>query len=233
MKLEHMSRYFISCLFLLIGPLLVAQDLQQEKDTTAYRDRYGIRVGIDLFLPVYSLFSDDTKGFEIVGDYRISRRFYIASELGYRDHTRQEDFFEFTTSGQYIRAGVDYNAYQNWIGMENMIVAGVRYGFSTFSQDVNEYTINADPALPERTVNDPLSYDSLNASWVEIVLGIKVEVLHNVYMGFSFRGSTMISSKEPDNFKNLYVPGFERVYFNDFGFSFNYTLSYLIPFYKK
>ena len=29
--------------------------------------------------------------------------------------------------------------------MENMIVVGLRYGFSTFSQQVNEYTINADP----------------------------------------------------------------------------------------
>ena len=233
MKKLPMSRYIISCLLCLLGPVMIAQGLKKEKDTTSYRDRYGVRVGLDLFLPVYSLFSEDTKGLEIVGDYRVSKRFYIAAELGYRDHTRKEDFFEFTTSGQYIKAGVDYNAYQNWIGMENMIVAGLRYGFSTFSQEVNEYTINSDPFLPERTMSDPLSYDSLNASWVEFVLGIKVEVLHNVFMGFSFRGSTMISSKEPDNFKNLYVPGFERVYYNDFGFSFNYTLSYLIPFYKK
>ncbi|MGA9271828.1 MAG: DUF6048 family protein [Lutimonas sp.] len=31
----------------------------------------------------------------------------------------------------------------------------------------------------------------------------------------------------------MYVPGFERVYVNDYGFSFNYTISYLIPFYRK
>jgi hypothetical protein len=31
----------------------------------------------------------------------------------------------------------------------------------------------------------------------------------------------------------LYIPGFERVFSNDTGFSFNYSISYLIPIYKK
>ena len=132
-----------------------------------------------------------------------------------------------------IKAGVDYNAYKNWLGMENMIVTGLRYGFSTFNTTLNEYTVNSDPFLLERTVDESVDYDSLNASWAELVLGIKVEVLHNVFLGFSFRGNVLITSNEPENFKNLYVPGFERVYVNDFGFSFNYTVSYLIPFYRK
>ena len=44
----------------------------------------------------HSIFSEDMKGFEIVGDYRVHKRFYVATELGYRDHTRQEDFFDFS-----------------------------------------------------------------------------------------------------------------------------------------
>lgn len=43
----------------------------------------------------------------------------------------------------------------------------------------------------------------------------------------------MISTKEPDGFKNLFVPGFNRVFLNDSGFGFNYTISYLIPIYKR
>ena len=117
--------------------------------------------------------------------------------------------------------------------MENMIVTGLRYGFSTFNTTLNEYTVNSDPFLPERTEDEPIDYDNLNASWAELVLGIKVEVFHNVFLGFSFRGNVKISSTEPENFRNLYVPGFERVYVNDYGFSFNYTISYLIPFYRK
>lgn len=228
-----MLRYIISITFLLSVLFVSAQETEKEKDTAAYKDRYGLRVGLDIVLPFYTFFSDDTKGFEIVGDYRFMDRFYLATELGYRDHTDQEDYYNFTTQGQYIKLGVDYNAYKNWIGMENMIVVGFRYAFSTYDYNINEYAINADPFVPLRTETDALSYENLNAQWIEFVLGLKVEVLHNVFLGVSFRGNAMISSKDPDNFKTLYVPGFGDVSFNNKGFSFNYTLSYLIPFYKK
>ncbi len=228
-----MLRYIISLLvFLTISPLW-AQLGKEAKDTVTYKDRYGLRVGIDVVRPVYSAFSDDTKGFEIVGDYRVTKRFYAATELGYRDQTVQEDFFNFSTKGEYIKLGLDYNAYKNWKGMENMIVVGLRYGFSTFSHTVNEYLINTDPFVPNRIESDGISYDGLTAHWIELVLGIKVEVLHNIFLGASFRGNTLLTSTKPENFKNLYVPGFERVYVNNNGFSFNYTVSYLIPLYRK
>ena len=232
-KKELMSKYTISIILFFTCSALLAQLGKSANDTTAYKDRYGIRVGIDVVRPIYSLFSDEMNGFEIVGDYRVSKRFYLATELGYRDQTTQEDFFNFSTKGQYIKVGVDYNAYKNWLGMENMIVVGLRYGFSTFSQSVNEYTINADPFVPVRTESDNITYDGLSGHWVEFVLGLKVEVLHNVFLGVSFRGNTLISAQEPDNFKNLYIPGFERVFLNNNGFSFNYTVSYLIPLYRK
>lgn len=228
-----MLRYIISIMFLLAGITVSAQKTVSAKDTVAYKDRYGLRVGLDVVLPFYTFFTDDNKGFEIVGDFRFTDRFYLASELGYRDYTDQEDFYRFTTKGQYVKIGVDYNAYKNWIGMENMIVVGFRYAFSTYDYKVNEYNINADPFVPVRTETDALSYDNLNSQWIELVLGLKVEVLHNVFLGVSFRGNALISSKEPDNFMNLYVPGFGDVSFNNRGFSFNYTLSYLIPIYRK
>ncbi len=228
-----MLKFTISIFFFLSCSTIFAQLGKSAQDTATYKDRYGLRVGLDVVRPIYSLFSDDTKGFEIVGDYRVAKRLYLATELGYRDQTTQEDFFNFSTKGQYIKAGVDYNAYKNWIGMENMIVVGLRYGFSTFNQSVNQYTINADPFVPVVTEPEGNTYDGLTAHWAELVLGLKVEVLHNVFLGVSFRGNTLISVTKVDNFKNLYIPGFERVFVNNNGFSFNYTVSYLIPLYRK
>ena len=228
-----MSKYTINILLLLASWSIWGQATEQPAAEEAYKDRYGLRVGIDLVRPAYSLFDENKKGLEIVADYRVADRWFIAGELGYSEHTTEEDFFTFDTKGQYIKAGADYNAYKNWIGMENVIVVGLRYGFSTFDQSLTEYTVNNNPFVPDRTETNPEEFGGLNASWAELVLGLKVEVLHNVFMGFSMRGNVLISSSEPENFKNLYVPGFERVYVNDFGFSFNYTLSYLIPFYRK
>ncbi len=226
-----MLKYFINIFIFLLSFTILSQE--KVNDTTQYKDRYGLRVGIDLYTPIYSLFNDDRKGLEFVADYRVSKRFFIATEFGYLENTGQEDFFNYTTNGQYIKVGADFNAYRNWIGMENVIVVGLRYAYSIFDQTLNEYTINADPFLPNQTVTNSTKYDNLNASWVEFVLGIKVEVIHNIFLGVSFRFNQLISSKEPENFKNLFIPGFNRVYVNNNGFSFNYTISYLIPFYKK
>ncbi len=226
-----MLKYFISISILLISLSSFSQ--KKKKDTIAYKDRYGLRVGIDVFQPLYSFIDEDTKGLEFVADYRVTRLFYIATEFGFSESVTKEDFFNFYTNGQYIKVGADFNAYKNWIGMENMVVVGLRYGFSTFNQTLNEYTINADPFLPNQTVTNSTLYNGLTAQWVEFVLGLKVEVLHNIFLGFTFRGNQMISSKEPDNFKNLYVPGFKKVFLNNNGFSFNYTISYLIPLYRK
>ncbi|MCF6296813.1 MAG: DUF6048 family protein [Flavobacteriaceae bacterium] len=226
-----MLKYSISILFFVISFSLFSQ--KKEIDTVKQKDRYGLRVGIDLLNPILSFFDDEKTGLEFVGDYRITKRFYIAGEFGYNKSTNQEDYLNFTTNGGYLKLGADYNAYKNLIGMENMLYVGVRYAFGTFEQTLNQYSVNADPFIPTLIISDSQSFDNLSAQWLEFVVGLKVEVLHNVYLGFSIRTNKLISSKEPENFKNLYIPGFTKVFLNNNGFSFNYTISYLIPLYKK
>lgn len=229
-----MLRYYISILFLLCFTISFSQGIGSEQKDTIYLNKYGLRVGIDLYNPIHTAFDNTRKGLEIVGDYRISKKYFVAAELGYMENTTDEDFINFTTNGSYIKLGVDYNAYENWLDMENMIYVGFRYGFSTFSQTLNSFTINNDVFYDGlATVENGQKFDGLNAHWGEIVLGVKAEVLNNLFMGFSFSGKKIISSKQPDNFKNLFVPGFNRVFLNNSGFGFNYTLSYLIPLYKK
>jgi len=214
--------------------LSFSQGIGSQQKDTIYKNKYGLRVGIDLYNPVYTFIDDSRKGLELVGDYRVSGKLFIAAELGYLENTTDEDFTNFTTNGTYIKAGVDYNAYENWLDMENMIYVGFRYGFSSFSQTLNTFTINNDPFYDDISeVETGEKFDGLNAQWGEIVLGVKAELFNNLYLGFSFSGKKIISSKQPNNFKNLYVPGFNRVFLNNSGFGINYTISYLIPLYKK
>ncbi|RPE00034.1 hypothetical protein EGM88_01875 [Aureibaculum marinum] len=229
-----MLRYCINLLFLLAFTVSYTQGIGSEQKDTIYLNKYGLRVGIDLYNPIHTAVDNNRKGLEIVGDYRISKKLFAATELGYLENTTDEDFMNFTTNGSYIKLGVDYNAYENWLDMENMIYVGFRYGFSVFNHTLNSYIINNDAFYDDLTSpKNGQNFNNLNAHWGEIILGVKAEVLTNLYMGFSFSGKKMISSKQPNNFKNLFVPGFNRVFLNNSGFGFNYTISYLIPFYKK
>lgn len=205
------------------------------KDSIAPKtERYGLRVGVDLFKLTRSFYEKDYRGIELVGDYRLTRKHYLAVELGNENKTVDDDQVNFTTKGSYIRVGFDYNSYQNWLDMENIISVGLRYGVSSFSQTLNSYEIyNPNQYFGENPmVISGAEYSGLSAQWIEVVAGMKAEVFNNVFVGFSFRLNRLLSQKLPNNFDNLYIPGFNRTYNGDFGVGFNYTVSYFIPLYK-
>ena len=204
-----------------------------------YYQHYGLRIGADISRPIRSLLDKSYQGLELVGDYRLNYRYYLAGEIGKERKVSENNYFDFTTNGQYIKFGIDYNSYTNWYGMENQIYVGARYGFSLFSQDLNSYIIHKDNQyFTENTAGSSAEwlkkYSGRTAHWFEIVLGIKAELLHNLYAGASVRVGVLALQTDSKGFPNYYIPAFGRVYENSrFGASFNYTLTYLIPFYKK
>lgn len=233
-KTISMLKSIFSLAILLVSLTTVAQNKKTDSIPT-YPDRYGLRVGTDLFKIARSVYDKDYKGFEITADYRYSKKIYIAAEIGNENKTTDEPQLNFTTKGTYFKIGADYNLYENWLDMENMITLGARYGVSSFSQELNSYNIYiANPYFGNSgSVTTPTTFNGLSAHWIEIVAGVKAEVFNNLYLGFTVRMNRLVANKKPNNFDNLYIPGFNRTYEADFGVGFNYTISYFIPLYKK
>ncbi len=238
-----MLKYFIStcilCFFLTANAQTKPIDTSP-KDTVVHKQPYGLRVGIDLSRPLLSSFQEGYTGIELVGDFRISQKHWLAVELGNEKKIQQEDLYNFTTSGSYLKLGFDYNTYKNWYGEQNLIYVGARFAFSTFSHTLNNYRIFDSNRYwnPDNFAQGSGSkeFNNLNASWIEFVLGIKTELFANIYLGASVRMGFLINAlqKKPENFKNLYIPGFNKVTDNsNFGIGYNFTLSYFLPFYKK
>ena len=230
MKMKHMSKYIFSLICLCFS----LQGMTQVQDTIKQKERYGVRVGVDLHRLTKSFYDKDYQGIEFVGDYRLSQKFYLAGELGNEDKTVDDDRFNFTTKGTYFKVGFDYNSYENWLDMENMIYVGMRYGVSSFNHTLNTYSIY-DPTnyYGLTTLESGEKFEGLNASWIEVVGGLKAEVFSNFYVGFSVRLNYLVSNKKPSNFDNLFIPGYNRTYDGKFGAGFNYTVSYMVPLYKK
>lgn len=223
--------FFISLFFTIS---LVSAQETKELDTVKDLQIYGLRLGVDISKPIIALFNDDYNGFEFTADARFYKKFYVALEIGYDNNTTDEDYMNFTTKGSYFKLGANYNAYDNWVGMTNEIYVGARYGVSFFEHTVNYYTPNIyGEYIDVATIEANTNYPDLSAQWLEFVLGIRAEAFKNFYMGFSFSFKILTTSKEPENFDNLYAPGFNNISLNNMGFGFNFTLSYLIPFAKK
>ena len=232
MKLRYTLLFFISSF--LLSVVAIAQD-EVATDSIAVDQKYGLRVGIDLSKPARTLLEDGYSGFEIVGDFRITERLYAAAEIGTEEKERFESNLNSIASGSYIKIGGDFNAYNNWLGMDNAIYAGLRYGFSTFKQELLAYGIyTTNQTFPGTFRVDPQEFSGLTASWIELQVGMKVELFNNLYLSLNLQLKRLISQDEPENFANLYIPGFNRTYdFSDFGVGYGYTISYLIPIFKK
>lgn len=235
--MKHISAYiFYSFILVLCSFSLMAQEKKQDTMTIQIApQRYGIRFGVDLLKIARTVYDKNYKGFEIVGDYRLTKKYYLAGEIGNENKTTNDDRVNFTTKGTYFKVGFDFNAHENWLDLENMIHLGLRYGVSSFSQEINSYNIyNPNPYWGEVPITPGISkFDGLSAQWLEVVVGMKTRVFNNVFLGFSFRMNKSFSNKQPGGFENLYVPGFNRTYDGGFGVGFNYTVSYLLPIYKK
>lgn len=236
--MKLMLKYSFSIFFTLLSFVNFAQESRSNstpKDTIQKSQRYGIRIGADISKLARTLYDKNYKGLELVADYRLTKKMYIAGELGNENKTTDDDRLNFTTKGTYIKAGFDTNFYENWLDMENMIHIGMRYGVSSFSQELNTYKIydTAGYFPTGSSVVSGKKYDGLSAQWAEVVAGMKAKLFNNVYAGVSVRMHYLITEKKPSDFDNLYIPGFNRTYAGKFGAGWNYTITYFIPLYKK
>jgi hypothetical protein len=239
MKQQHILNFFISSCLLLFSCVINAQDTTDTEtisDTLVFKQKYGLRLGADLGKLARTFIDDDYTGFELSGDYRLTKKIYLAGELGTEERTITTDFLSATATGSYFKVGIDYNSYQNWLDMQNMIFFGFRAGASTFSQSLDSFTVyNTNQYWPTQfSSEEPTEFDGLTAIWAELIVGIKAELFNNLFLGLNVQIKSMISEDEPEGFENLYVPGFNRTFDSGrFGIGFGYNLSYLIPIIKK
>lgn len=235
--MKHTLKYFSSLFLLFVSFSVMAQEAEQKKDTikSKYPQKYGLRIGVDLHRLTKSFYDNNFKGLEFVGDYRITKRFYVAGEIGREEKLVNDDMISYTTKGNYLKVGFDFNGYENWLDMQNLIYVGMRAGFGNFNQTLHSYSVFQPTSY--YGVNTQVSgqeWKGLTASWIEVVAGLKAEVLKNVYVGFSARLNYLLSQKQPDGFANHYIPGYNKTYEGSkFGAGFNYSISYFLPLYKS
>ena len=196
----------------------------------------SLRFGLDLYRISLTQFSNDYSGLELVGDFKISKEFYLAVEIGREETTKQSEQVNFTTDGSYYKLGFDYNMYENLAGLNNQVHLGLRFATSNYLHVLNKYTLlDRTPFWPNSANEITNGFatgkrDDLNAQWLEFVAGFKVQLLKNIYLGLSIRLNRLINDKVPENFDNIYIPGFnQKTDENKFGAGFNYSLTYKIP----
>ena len=232
MKKQDILKFFISVAIIIL--FSVKNFSQTENDSVVVKNEYGIRIGLD-FSKQIRMLTEDYKGLSIYGDVKIKERLFIVSELGSDEKELRTDNLRSKFSGNYIKAGLNYNLYNNLPGLNNEIYVGFRFATSKFKSEISEYIIyNKDRFWSQDPIFDNIINKGLNANWVELIIGINAELLNNLFVGLSLRLNRMLNQKKPENFTNLYIPGFNKVTENNnFGTGLTYSIIYQIPIIKK
>ena len=232
MKKQDILKFFISVAIIIL--FSEKNFSQTENDSVVVKNKYGIRIGLD-FSKQIRMLTENYKGLSLYGDVKIKERLFIVSELGSDEKELRTDNLRSKFSGNYIKAGLNYNLYNNLPGLNNEIYVGFRFATSKFKSEISEYIIyNKDRFWSQDPIFDNIINKGLNANWVELIIGINAELLNNLFVGLSLRLNRMLNQKKPENFTNLYIPGFNKVTENNnFGTGLTYSLIYQIPIIKK
>lgn len=207
---------------------------QSENDTIYVKNKYGIRAGIDLSKQIRML-TEEYSGLSLYGDIKIKERLFIVAELGNDQKKIETENINSKLSGSYIKTGFNYNLYNNLPGLNNEIYVGLRYSQSLFKNELIDYSIyNKDRFWNDQRILEYKEFDNLKSSWIEFVVGFNSEIKNNLFMGLSLRLNRMLKQDIPENFTNLFIPGFNKVTENNnFGTGITYSIIYQIPIIKK
>ena len=233
-KYHTMLRYIIKFFIVIIFSVGYSQENPSQPDSLKIKEKYGIRFGIDLSKQV-RMITEDYNGISLYADLRIKERLFIVAEVGNDDKKIYNENINSNFKGSYIKAGFNYNFYNNPPGLENEIYFGFRFATSSFKSEVFDYLVyDLDKYWENGRIEDYSEYNNLSANWIELILGFNAKISKNIFMGTSLRLNRMINQKSPENFGNLYIPGFNIVTEdNNFGTGITYTLTYRIPIVKK
>ena len=224
-------RTLLSILILTLFPAIsFAQEEREMQKRPPRTDKFirmkGIRVGYDLTRPVQHLWIfGDRYGSELTFDMEIAPNTFPVFETGWETQKIHSDHLQYSGSGSYSRLGLDYNfLVAEHEHDKDILFLGLRYGFTLAKQQVGSFTSTS---YWEQS-GGRFPSQNFSAHWTEIVLGTRIEVLKNIFLGWSIRGKIRLSYKDYEMPPVYFIPGYGKAE-NGFNFDFSYSILYNLP----
>jgi hypothetical protein len=186
----------------------------------------GIRLGADISRPFQNLWTKGNRyGSEFSADMELWPNLFPAFESGIDIMKIKTDYVDYRSSGSYSRFGIDYNLLQaENKNDKNIFYVGLRYGFVLARQQVNSYSIDSYWG----STTGRFGNQNYFAHWGEFLLGIKGEIVHNFYMGWTIRGKIRLDNKDLGMPPAYFIPGYGKAA-KGFNLDFTYSVYYNLP----
>jgi len=185
----------------------------------------SIRFGTELALLGITAFNSDRSAFEFTTDIDF-HKYYLSFDYGYADRIRNESKYIYQSTGNYFRIGPDIN-FLYYDKRSSVLFLGVRYARSNYDDKLT--FLREDPSYGTLTIER--ENNDLEASWVELLIGLKVRIWKELYMGYNLRFK-FSRSFEVDNLFPFDIPGYGSAEDRS-RFDLNYYIYYKIKWKEK
>lgn len=196
-----------------------------------YLSPAGIRIGLDVSRFAIWGFQPYRKDVTVQADIRVGQKTYAAIETGWNKTSHSDSSkYIYNGSGIYSTIGIDYDFMKKReTNEQNMLFAGIRYGFAHNTYEVPYYLMSS--TIWDAEIEGSHPKTTINSHWVELVFGLRIEVMKNLFLSWGVREKIMISRGADEAFPPIVIPGFGSGSKSS-QFDMTYTVSYMLPLYK-
>ena len=202
----------------------------KKASTMTYPLLDDVTLGVNIWDPVVRALGQDYGIADIWAELSLHNRIKPIFEfgLGQASHTPEDGNYSYKSNiAPYFKVGANYNFLYNK-AKENQIYAGLRYGITPFSFEVNDITINN--SYWDENISTSIPSQSALVGYGEIVLGIKVQIYKQWSLGWAFKYHLILHENKNDYGDPWYIPGFGT---RTSSFAGAFNVMYTIPLKKK
>lgn len=218
--------FIISCFIYFTPSSLIAQATKLPEPKTPLIN--GITVQLDIASVMSTLVkpASDAYSFEGAVSVNLLNKYFPILEVGFAGSDKySNNDIHYKTNAPFTRIGIDFNLAKKKPDSKptnNMFMGGIRLGLCNYLYDVKNVIISNNYWGDTEILN----YNNLSATkiWYELVAGVKVEVIKNIYMGWTIRNKHLINKDKEGDITSWYIPGFGKNTASVWGF--NYSIGY-------
>jgi Domain of unknown function (DUF6048) len=191
---------------------------------------HQLTIGVDLVNPVTNMLQSYKYGYEFEADYYMRHEFYAVAEGGWGGSTANYSDLQYNTTNFFARFGFNKamlvrDRPNDW----DMMFIGLRAGYANITKGTANYTITDSTW---GNVSGTRRETDINAVWLELTGGMRVELLRNFFAGWNIRGKFMMNERSFQNDAPLFIAGYGKGDKNS-AFDFDLYLSYAIRWDRK
>lgn len=190
----------------------------------------GTTVGVDIWDPVMRIFGQKYGITTFSVDLNLHNRYFPTMEVGLGSASSapdDKDFHYTSPMSVYFKVGANYNFIYN-SNPAYKFFAGLRYGFAPFKWGLQSATPAAGYWGPTPPFTIP--NQTATAGWLELCLGLRVELWRNISAGWMFKYHFLLHESNGRHGQPWYIPGYGA---RGQAITGSFIISYTIPFKHK